>query len=200
MRKLFQRPVQRNEWGSAVSADGPVEWWELFDDLLFVIAANSIANRFALVFSSRFAFLEFLTVFMVLQNSWFIFIMAVSRFQDTSLLRSVLVFLYLVGTVGMANNCQLSSAQGSDSSQRFAMGFGLQVCASLCFCYDLGGYFPESFISPHVLLYFSFLSFIASFLPLSFIVALIFFHSISFLFYSFFFPFFRALSTLAFLL
>lgn len=131
MRNLFQRPVQRNEWGRAVGTEnGEVEWWELFVDLLFVIAANSIANRFALAFSDRYAFLEFFTVFMVLQNSWFIFIMAVSRFRDTSLLRSLLVFLYLMGTVGMANNCDLSSSQGSGSLRRFALGFGLQVCAA----------------------------------------------------------------------
>jgi hypothetical protein len=70
------------------------DYWELFIDLLLVAAASSIADTFKE--SNNIS--QFILSYMIIVNGWFIYSYHLStRFENSSFLMSLILFIYLVG-------------------------------------------------------------------------------------------------------
>mmetsp|Transcript_33787 Transcript_33787/g.73221 ORF Transcript_33787/g.73221 Transcript_33787/m.73221 type:complete len:369 (-) Transcript_33787:1364-2470(-) len=95
-RRLLGAPVLLQDW-DAEAEEGAAQYWELFLDLLLVAAASSIADEFKNDLTPG-GFAHFVVMYVILVNGWLLYTHHItSRFEDTSLVHSFVLFVYLVG-------------------------------------------------------------------------------------------------------
>ena len=118
-RKLFAPPRVLQDWDT-IPEEMSSKYWELFLDLLLVAASSSVAE---VLKSDRSwsGVREFLVLYFVLVNGYTMYSPHITtRFDDSSLYHSVLLFPYLLGIVLCAIFC------GFRVASKFALGALLQ--------------------------------------------------------------------------
>ena len=118
-RKLFGAPVLLQDWDMEAE-ELSAKYWELFLDLLLVGAAASIANNL-IAKQSLEALGEFTVLYLVTVNGWNLYSHHyTSRFEDGSLVHSLLLFPFLMGTaIAIVNS-------NYDTAPAFCSGAALQ--------------------------------------------------------------------------
>jgi low temperature requirement protein LtrA len=94
--RMFYGPVQLlQDWDQAFTAEGAsTQYFELFIDLLLVAAASSIADTF----KEHHDLGEFVLAYTIILNGWFLYSHHITtRFEDSSFVHSLLLFLYMSG-------------------------------------------------------------------------------------------------------
>lgn len=96
-RMLFGAPVLLQDWDR--EAEHAFQYWELFLDLLLVASASAVTDQF----KEHLGFAEFVVFYVSLLNGWLLYTHHITaRFQDSSFLHSMNLFLYFVG-FGLCN-------------------------------------------------------------------------------------------------
>jgi low temperature requirement protein LtrA len=93
IRRLFGSPVLLQDWDSEAE-EGAAHYFELFLDLLLVASASSVADQF----KQDENFGEFCVFYFIMVNGWMLYTHHITtRFEDTSLAHSMLLFYYFIG-------------------------------------------------------------------------------------------------------
>lgn len=94
-RKLFGHPVLLQDWDQEF--EHAFQYWELFLDLLLVAAASAVTDQFKENLSLK-GLSEFVVFYLVLMNGWMLYTHHItSRYNDNSLVHSLVIFFYIVG-------------------------------------------------------------------------------------------------------
>ena len=94
--RMFYGPVQLlQDWDQVATAEGAsTQYFELFIDLLLVAAASSVADTF----KEHHDVGQFLLAYTIIVNGWFLYSHHITtRFEDSSFVHSLLLFLYMSG-------------------------------------------------------------------------------------------------------
>ena len=123
-RRLFGQVLLLQDWGEE-AADSTPRYWELFTDLLLVAAASSMADGFQSQ-QNWFGLLEFVLLYSAMVHGWLLYTHHyTSRFIESSLFHSAILFLYLLGMAATIVNASL------ETSKAFAVGILMQRGAFL---------------------------------------------------------------------
>mmetsp|Transcript_28330 Transcript_28330/g.55064 ORF Transcript_28330/g.55064 Transcript_28330/m.55064 type:complete len:447 (-) Transcript_28330:148-1488(-) len=99
LRRLYHPPKTIADWDSEY-AERTSEWFELFVDLIMVIAFSRMAEFLVEDYNAHNLGL-FLLFFFLFQTSWIMYAMYCTRFFDDSFLHTMYLILYLLGMSGM---------------------------------------------------------------------------------------------------
>jgi low temperature requirement protein LtrA len=122
-RKLFGTPSLRQDWGDEPD-EGAAKYWELFLDLVMVAAASSVADGFKENPTLQ-GFGEFCCLYFIFINAWMMYSHHLtSRFEDSSLTHSMILFFFLLGMASCINNAY-------DKARDFSYSAALQRIAIL---------------------------------------------------------------------
>jgi hypothetical protein len=119
--RMFYGPVQLlQDWDQAFTAEGAsTQYFELFIDLLLVAAASSIADNF----KEHHDLGQFLLAYTIIVNGWFLYSHHITtRFEDSSFLHSLLLFLYMSGFGWTIVNVSDFRSRESSYIGAFALG------------------------------------------------------------------------------
>jgi len=117
VRRLFGPTILLQDWGDTSegfnNTGNSSHYWELFIDLLLVAAASSIADTF----KESHSVSQFTLSYMIVVNGWFLYSYHLStRFDDSTFVTSLVLFIYLVGfgwsTANIRDYSQYSDANG----------------------------------------------------------------------------------------
>jgi low temperature requirement protein LtrA len=115
-----------------------VGYWELFTDLLLVAAASSIADNFQQSQNWQ-GFLEFTILYAIMVNGWLLYTHHyTSRFEETSLAHSAVLFVFLLGMAASIVNARFETARG------FSLAVILQNLAYLSMIVPIGFQIPRA--------------------------------------------------------
>ena len=132
-RRLFGAPVLLQDWDREAE-EGAAQYWELFLDLLLVAGASSLADQFKENLNA-YGLGEFTVFYLLLVDSWLLYTHHItSRFEDSSLAHSMVLFVYCVGFGGAIVNTGYADVQAfcwGALLQRFAI---LWMLGSLAAC------------------------------------------------------------------
>mmetsp|Transcript_23454 Transcript_23454/g.48691 ORF Transcript_23454/g.48691 Transcript_23454/m.48691 type:complete len:400 (+) Transcript_23454:194-1393(+) len=123
-RRLHGGVTLWQDWGDE-SVEAEVTYWELFTDLLMVAAASSLAEGFQSN-QTWTGFLEFALLYSTIAHGWLLYTHHfTSRFIESSLVHSCILFFYLLGMALTIVNASVETAQF------FSLGVVLQRVAFL---------------------------------------------------------------------
>lgn len=118
-RKLVNEPILLQDWDEE-GEEQSARYWELFVDLLLVATASVVADGLkedpTLGGVSAFVCLYFLFLY-----GWYTYVHLMTRFEDSSLLHSLNLFFYLLGSASCVMN-----ADGFMNVRGFAMSASIQ--------------------------------------------------------------------------
>lgn len=121
-RRLFEKPTLWQDW-DAEAPEGAARYWELFTDLLMVAAASSIADTLK---ENRTAagIHEFIVLYFIVTSGWLLYTHHfTTRFEESSLSHTIILFFFLVGMAIQIVNAGLPTAAA------FSLGVVLQRSA-----------------------------------------------------------------------
>eukprot|EP00512_Aurantiochytrium_limacinum_P011869 CAMPEP_0171572224 /NCGR_PEP_ID=MMETSP0961-20121227/4003_1 /TAXON_ID=87120 /ORGANISM="Aurantiochytrium limacinum, Strain ATCCMYA-1381" /LENGTH=470 /DNA_ID=CAMNT_0012127045 /DNA_START=102 /DNA_END=1514 /DNA_ORIENTATION=- len=125
--RICTRPTVAAEWDREYESRSS-EWWEYFFDLVFVAAMTNIAEGFTeALYEEPYgehalaqAVTDFISQYTLFYSGWFQYLLYTTRFIDTSLMHSAILFVHIWGTAGMVVNA------GTVES-RFGFGTGVII-------------------------------------------------------------------------
>jgi len=132
-RRLVGTAVLWQDWDQE-AGEGTVRYWELFTDLLMVAAASAIADNLQEEQSME-GFGEFALLYFAIVNGWLLYTHHyTSRFEETSLMHSFVLFFFLLGMAVAIVNASYHTAR------LFSLGIVLQRVSFLCMIIPIGFY------------------------------------------------------------
>jgi low temperature requirement protein LtrA len=139
-RKLIGAPILLQDWDREAE-EGAAKYWELFLDLLLVAAASSVADQFEenLNFDG---FLEFTVFYLITINGWMLYTHHIStRFEDSSLTHSLVLFAYLIGFGACIVNTGFENASSFAAGALIQRGSVLVMLATVSYNINRARYF-----------------------------------------------------------
>lgn len=108
-RKLIGSPILLQDWDDEAE-EGAAKYWELFLDLLMVAAASAVAD--GLKDNPTLQGLQhFVVLFFIFINGWMLYTHQItSRFEDSSLLHSMILFVFILGNAICITNASFETA------------------------------------------------------------------------------------------
>lgn len=101
--------VLLQDWDSE-NEEGAAKYWELFLDLLMVAAASAIAEGFQE--DEQHGIGNFILFYFLIVNGWMLYTHHVTtRFEDSSFLHSVILFVYVLGFAVCITNANVETIQ-----------------------------------------------------------------------------------------
>ena len=135
-RRLYGTPTLWQDWGEEAES-GEVGYWELFTDLLMVAAATSIADTLKDLPTLE-GFIEFTLLYSAIVNSWLLYTHHyTSRFNESSLVHTMILFLYLIGMA-------ISIANAGVDTKYFSLGTIIQRVAFMCMTFPIYNQIPRT--------------------------------------------------------
>ena len=136
-RRLYGQVSLWQDWEEE-AVDSTPKYWELFADLLLVAAASSMADNFQSK-QTWFGFLEFVFLYSVIMHGWIMYTHHyTSRFLETSLFHTCILFFYLLGMAGTIVNASLETAHA------FSIGVLVQRAAFLAMVAQIIAFLPRA--------------------------------------------------------
>jgi low temperature requirement protein LtrA len=137
-RQLFGAPILLQDWDKEAEGEGAAQYWELFLDLALVAAASAVADQL-LENQSAHGIQEFIVLFLIIINGFMLYSHHITtRFEDSSLAHSMVLFVYLLG-FGLA----IVNASFEDAPA-FAVGALMQRVAILFMLGVIGYNLPRA--------------------------------------------------------
>jgi hypothetical protein len=139
MRSLFGSPVLLQDWDSEAE-EGAAHYFELFLDLLLVAAASSVADQF----KQDETFGEFSVFYFIMVNGWMLYTHHIStRFEDTSLAHSMLLFCYFIGFGYSIVNADFNDVHAFAAGALLQRASVLIMLANIAICLPRARYFSN---------------------------------------------------------
>eukprot|EP00466_Bigelowiella_natans_P002814 jgi/Bigna1/130468/aug1.11_g5176 len=129
LRRLYRTPRTAVDWDDEYE-ERTSEWFELFVDLIMVIAFSRIADFLADEYSPDKISL-FILFFTLFQSSWTLYMVYCTRLYDNSFVHTIYLIVFLLGMAGMAIH-----VGNADLSINFTVAMIVQR-TSLCVMYFL---------------------------------------------------------------
>uniref|UniRef100_A0A0G4FYW1 Uncharacterized protein n=1 Tax=Chromera velia CCMP2878 TaxID=1169474 RepID=A0A0G4FYW1_9ALVE len=148
-RTLWSPPALYHDWDDEYE-EMSSGWWELFTDLLLVVASSNIADLFKEDPDWR-GLGRFVLQNLIFQGAWMHYTHHSSRFRDHSLFQSGLLFVYLTGMAAMVVH---SSGFSSGEMAGFTAGDIIQKTALVFMFVNVAAHIPRARVHATVSFFF----------------------------------------------